>query len=99
MRFNAGPSLSDYSCQNEVCNFHKMPRYSRTDRDGVLAVERIVLADDIYILIEHLRNQTTISKLDIITIDDHVVINHILKLDLKNLPRTIDKVKTLLLFS
>lgn len=100
MRFNNnGPTLSDYSCQNEVCWLHKMPRYSRTDIDGTLGIERIVLSDDIYILIEHYLGQTTIFKLNIVIIDDGVIIQHPLKLDLKNLPRTLDKVKTLLLFS
>jgi hypothetical protein len=100
MGFNEGDTLNDYCCLNEEsCHIHKMPRYSRTDADGILAIERIVLTDDIYILIEHLQNRTTISKLDIIVIDDHVVIHRALKLNLKDYERTISKIKTYILFS
>jgi hypothetical protein len=76
-----------------------MSRYSRTDSEGVLAVERIILTDDLYICIEHLQNRTTISKLDIIVIDDHVVIPRALKLNLKNYQQTLNKINLLLLFS
>jgi hypothetical protein len=99
MRFSSGPTLADYSCQNEVCNFHKMPRYSITYSEGILAVERIILSDSIYILIEHLRNRTTISKLEVVLISDHVIIQSIININLKDPQKAIDKVKTLLLFS
>ena len=99
MRFSSGSTLADYSCQNEACNFHKMPRYSLTYSDGILAVERIILSDDIYLLIEHLRDRTTISKLDIIVIDREIILPCALKLDLKNIQKVLNKIQILILFS
>jgi hypothetical protein len=99
LTFKSTPALTDYSCQNESCRIHKMPRYSYTDSEGVLATERIILSDSIYILIEHLRNRTTISKLEVVLISDHVIIQSIININLKDPQKAIDKVKTLLLFS
>jgi hypothetical protein len=99
MQFHEGPTLDDYVCHDESCQFHKMARYSCTYHSGMLAVERIILVDDIYILVEWLLNKTTISKLDVVAISDHVVIHKALKFDLENLAKTIDKVRTWLIFS
>lgn len=99
MRFHEGPTLDDYVCHQEPCQYHKMARYSCTYHHGVMAVERIILTDTIYILVEHLQNTTTISKLDIVAISDHVKLPRAFKLDLKNYQAVLDKIKTLLIFS
>lgn len=99
MDFHEGPTLDDWVCSNEPCRFHKMARYSCTYHHGVLAVERIILTDTIYILVEHLRNTTTISRLDVVAIDNHVKLPRAYQLDLKNYQAVVDKIKTLLIFS
>lgn len=99
LEFHEGPTLDDYVCQNDACQYHQMARYSCTYWDGILAVERIILTDNIYILVEYRQNKTTISKLDIVAIDDHIIINKAMKLDFTNIPKLVDKIKILIMLS
>lgn len=86
-------------CDNSACYIHKMPRYVRIYDNDLCVQEHVVLTDTIYLHINHRANSTVISKLDIITISDHVKISHALKLDFSNIDKVVDKIKTLLIFS
>jgi hypothetical protein len=84
---------------NESCWYHKMPRYVRIQRHGILAEEHLVLTETIYLVINHRNDTTTISKLDVIALSDPVLIRKALKLDLSDIDKVVDKIKTLLMFS
>lgn len=87
-------------CANSAsCEFHGISRYVRFNRDGILAREFLVLTDTICVHINHVHDRTIISRLDIIAISDHVILPRALKLDLSDIPRVIDKIQTLLIFS
>ena len=86
-------------CDAAQCHYHGIPRYVRINDNGFCAQEHIVLTDSIYLHINHKANSTVISKLDIITIGDHVRLPHALKLDLSNIAKVVDKIKILITFS
>lgn len=86
-------------CGNQRCWYYKMSRYVRFNRDGIPAQEFLVLTDTICVHINHVHDRTIISRLDIVAISDHVILPRALKLDLSDIPRVIDKIQTLLIFS
>lgn len=87
-------------CANKECQYHKMPRYIRYNNSiGDLVGEKIILTDTMYIVVDHEEDTTTISKLDIVILSNHVRLPRALQLDLKNYQVALDKIKTLLIFS
>lgn len=87
-------------CANTECWYHKMPRYVRYNNSiGDLVGEKIILTDTMYIVVDYEENITTVSKLDIAIVSDHVKLPRAIKLDLKNLEAALDKIKLLLIFS
>lgn len=106
MKYGKGEQHDPYrvdneTCQNETCKFHGMSRYARTYSTGILDSERIILTDNLYISIRHApyHNETSVYKLDVVVLSDEVILPRALKLDLSNIDRVIDKIRTLLIFS
>jgi len=94
------PREGNQRCDKWECWYHTMPRYIRYHNSlGMLIVEKIVLTDTIYVVIDHVENTTTISKLDVVVISDHVKLSRALKLDLEKYQAVVDKIKTLLILS
>lgn len=95
------PNLTvSYVCNRADCMFHKMPRYTvRIDGRTDNKLSEWIIMDNFYIEIDFLQKKTTIAKLNIVLLTDHIHIAHALHLDLKNYPAALDKVKLLVMFS
>lgn len=91
---------SNERCANKECQYHGMSRYIRYNNSiGDLVGELIILTDTIYVAVDYEEDTTTISKLDIVVISNHIRLPRALQLDLKNYQTALDKIKTLLTFS
>lgn len=87
-------------CANKECRCHGMSRYIRYNNSiGDLVGEIIILTDTMYVTVDYEEDTTTVSKLDIVVISDHIKLPRALRLDLKNYQAALDKIKTLLIFS
>jgi hypothetical protein len=85
-------------CFNKKCQISGIPRHKVTLLNDVRVHESIIF-DKFYIQFNYLKDQTSISKLDIIILSGTVYINKIIIFDFKDSQSTLLKIKNILIFS
>lgn len=89
-----------FMCRNNNCCLDDMTRYNlKVQNDEQKHHLSLILGDDLYIQIYYDKNKTTIHKLIGSILTNKITLNKIIEPDFENLNKTIDKFKTLLLFS
>lgn len=97
--FIKGKSLEKYLfCFNKRCQLSGIPKHKVTLLNDVKVHESIIF-DKFYIQFNYIKDQTSISKLDIIILSGTVYLNKILALDFKDSESTLLKIKNILIFS
>lgn len=90
----------EFFCDNKECVSHKMPRFKATyTKYPYTLISRSFILGQYYIQQDFITTQTTISKLNIVFIDNHITVPFIIPVDLIDPKKEEERLKNLLVFS